>query len=495
MTLSPHGSGTGAVYTPRPLGRFVLDQARNGAGDLPAGRWIDPACGEGAFLLLLVDELAGTIPARDLPTAVEQSIFGVDVDEHACAAARNAVRRAVSAAAGVQPDDFFEGNVINADALSADLDVGDFQLVVGNPPYVSATQMAAIDKEHFLRRFSTAWGRLDLFALFIERGLQLLAPGGTLTFITPDKLLTSISCRPLRASIAKDFSVESIARFDRHDLFPGVSTVPCVTTIRRDDPRTESVCRWWDLTGEEFVAQGPPRTVPIGGDGEPWQRAMTSAERPLRLGDVVDRISVGLATGLNRCFVVSDDAAEAAGLDKRLLRPAVRGRDIQAGTIGRSGLQLLLPFSFTDDGASLVDLDADEKLRSYLMAFHRDLEQRHCVRVWNKQWYDLHDPVVSDIAALPKVLLPDVAKVPRFAPDDGQVVPLHSAYFIVPARDSGWDPWTLSAVLNDPEVAQELRQRAPTAKSGYRRFRAEILREVRLPGEPPQLTPRLLHAA
>lgn len=480
LSLASTTTPLGAVYTPGDLSEFVLDQARDEVGGLPKGRWLDPACGDGAFLVLMVRELAREVSPSELPRLVVERVHGIDVDPVACAAAAKRVRTEVERIAGPQAGDYFNANVFCADALAAD-GLGEFGLVIGNPPYVSAMSLNADDKTRFLERFATAWGRLDTYALFVELGLQLLAPGGRLTFITPDKLLTAISCRPLRARIAEDFAVESIARFDRHDLFPRVATVPCVTSIARCAPRPTAPAQWWDRAPEGFVPVDAATSVPIRDDGSPWQPTERSSSNMLELGDIADRVSVGIATGLNGCFVMSAELAAREGIDPAFLRTAIRGRDIKPGTVLDSGLRLVMPFEFRGGQPALVDLDEHPTLRTYLERFRNELENRHCVRVWNKEWYDLHDPVTCDIAALPKVVLPDVAKNPRFAPDVGTLAPLHSAYFIVPAPDSGWTPELLSAALNTDEVTSHLRRTAPTAKSGYRRFRAEVLRRVPLP--------------
>ena len=94
-----------------------------------------------------------------------------------------------------------------------------------------AVHLCAADKTRYLERFETAWGRLDLHTLFIEQGLRLLRRDGRLAYITPDKWLTAASSAPLRAFVSRCHAVRTIDRFDRHDLFPGVATVPCVTVV------------------------------------------------------------------------------------------------------------------------------------------------------------------------------------------------------------------------------------------------------------------------
>jgi len=67
---------------------------------------------------------------------------------------------------------------------------GGFDITIGNPPYVRAD----IDEEHTKMRkailnsgsFHTLWEKWDLYVPFIERGYQLLKPGGVTTMIISD---------------------------------------------------------------------------------------------------------------------------------------------------------------------------------------------------------------------------------------------------------------------------------------------------------------------
>jgi len=58
---------------------------------------------------------------------------------------------------------------------------------------------------------------------------------------------------------------------------------------------------------------------------------------------------------------------------------------------------------------------------------------------------------------------------------------MHSAYYLVPRKESAIGPRALVAALNTVAIATEIRNRAPTAKSGYRRLQAEVLRDLPIP--------------
>ncbi|CAN5287315.1 hypothetical protein BH23GEM4_BH23GEM4_17190 [soil metagenome] len=65
------------------------------------------------------------------------------------------------------------------------MDAGGFDAVIGNPPYVRSQGLAPNEKEYFADRFSAAAYQPDLFAFFVEKGVQLLGTAGRLGFIIP----------------------------------------------------------------------------------------------------------------------------------------------------------------------------------------------------------------------------------------------------------------------------------------------------------------------
>src|SRR5439155_25778739 len=78
-----------------------------------------------------------------------------------------------------------------------------------------------------------ASGRIDLYTLFIERSLTLLAPRGRLAFVTPNKCLVSVTSRPLRALLLAEGAVETIVNFRSHRVFEDAATVPCIIVFER----------------------------------------------------------------------------------------------------------------------------------------------------------------------------------------------------------------------------------------------------------------------
>lgn len=119
------------------------------APDLPPRPTVvDPACGDGRFLIAA---------ARRLPGA---RLIGYDVDPAAIDAARITLARAGVQAELVCADSLAEGALPPCDA------------VIGNPPYVRPQHLSRTVASDLWRRFDTATDKSDLFCCFVERALD-----------------------------------------------------------------------------------------------------------------------------------------------------------------------------------------------------------------------------------------------------------------------------------------------------------------------------------
>ena len=91
-------------------------------------------------------------------------------------------------------------------------DSGDgFDVVIANPPYVQIKpdKFSKGEIEEY-KNFASYNYRADLFHLFLEKGVQLLSAGGSLSMICPTIWLTLDSCAQLRGYLLKNSSVRKI---------------------------------------------------------------------------------------------------------------------------------------------------------------------------------------------------------------------------------------------------------------------------------------------
>jgi hypothetical protein len=77
-----------------------------------------------------------------------------------------------------------------------------FDIVIGNPPYGALFSSDEIN--YFKDRFRTAVWRVESYLMFIEQGIKLLKPDGSLSFIIPDTLLNLAFTQPARELLLRN---------------------------------------------------------------------------------------------------------------------------------------------------------------------------------------------------------------------------------------------------------------------------------------------------
>jgi len=369
---------------------------------------------------------------------------------------------------GVEHASFDEGDFLTSDIL----DEGQFEYIIGNPPYVPIEGLSEDEKQRYKSTFETASGRFDLYLLFFERALSLLSPGGTLSFITPEKFEYVDTATPLRRLLTSgEYHVKEIEHIDE-DAFTGLVTFPCITTVRRGESG-ETLVRLRDRTTHTTTLS----------TGESWAANIRNADlESMRtgatLGDVTERISPGIATGADDLFVFHEDEVPR-DIDDRWIRPTVSGKQLRDFDGPDADSVFICPYR--DDG-SLAD---ETELGSFgtWMERHRDrLESRSCVTKGGKAWYAWHETPPMEDVLRPKIVFKDIAKEPKFwLEETGDVIPKHSVYYLIP-RD-GVPVEELLEYLNSTEARMWMEANCQRAHNGFYRLQSRVLEDLPVPAE------------
>jgi hypothetical protein len=110
-----------------------------------------------------------------------------------------------------------------------------FDIVIGNPPYVSANNMSIHDRNFFNSYgfYKTLKGKWDLYLAFTERSLRLLEPNGFFTFIVPFGLLNQPFAEEMRKTILKDYTLHSIVDLHNNKIFENATIPSCIPLIQK----------------------------------------------------------------------------------------------------------------------------------------------------------------------------------------------------------------------------------------------------------------------
>ncbi|MBV7472971.1 Eco57I restriction-modification methylase domain-containing protein [Pseudoxanthomonas sp. PXM05] len=261
-------SELGAFYTPPPLVARLLDLAEEAGFDFTYGRVIDPACGGGAFLapvaLRMVDRAKGA-SADWLLKSLGKRLRGIEIDPFAAWMTRVLLEAAIMPLC-VKAKRRLADVVVVADALEPQ-DIGEFDLVIGNPPYGRISLPEPLRKRYARSLF----GHANLYGLFTDLALRLTKSGGVVAYLTPTSFLGGQYFKALRTLLTQEaapVAFDFVA--DRNGVFDNVLQETLLTTYVKKEkitPVTVSVLVPQGLNTARIEHIGK---VKIDVSGAPW---------------------------------------------------------------------------------------------------------------------------------------------------------------------------------------------------------------------------------
>jgi len=403
-----------------------------------------------------------------------------------------------------------------------------FDIVIGNPPWVRPHNVPPATRAALRERFTLAarpaWergaslagagagfaGQVDLAALFVERAVDLLAPGGTAALLVPAKLFHSLAGGSVRALLMARTALLHVedcsgapSAFDaatypaiivaarRHGTGPPASTHTAGESARETPT---SMTRTGVTRGATAVRWSVPVTaLPLDeSPGAPWlllpptvRRAFDSlrdAGPPLATA-LPGRPLLGVKSGLNAAFAVRvmpsvgrvgtvplhavpvENSQRRGECEAGLLRPLVRGETLTPWSLPGSGTERII---WTHDTAGSPLHVLPPHARRWLAPYRAALERRSDAR-HGAPWWSLFRTESAD-CSLPRVMWSDLARQLRaaFLPRDDATVPLNTCYVLRCSADE--DALALTALFNSALASAWLTQLAEPARGRYSRF-------------------------
>lgn len=132
------------------------------------------------------------------------------------------------------------------DVFSRPSNDGGFDIVIGNPPYISApTQIATPELNEqrqrivVSKRYKSLCEKWDLYIPFMELGLQLLCPNGLFSMIVPYPLTNQKYGKKLRKIITEQYHLLEIADLNGTKIFENATVSNCIPFIQNSQPEGE----------------------------------------------------------------------------------------------------------------------------------------------------------------------------------------------------------------------------------------------------------------
>lgn len=223
----------GLIFTPDFLVKNMLDFCGYAADAVVGRHFIDNSCGSGAFLAEAVTRYIGQaqqngMSREEIRLHLETYIHGIELDKatHAACIARLDLISSAHDIRGVKWD------ILQTNTLRTHQFDGKMDFVVGNPPYVRVHNLDDSYAEVKGYTFADS-GMTDLYLVFYEIGLRMLAPHGKLCYIAPNSWLTSLAGQKLREYVLKVKNLAAVIDLEHFQPFKA-ATYTLITLFQGD---------------------------------------------------------------------------------------------------------------------------------------------------------------------------------------------------------------------------------------------------------------------
>ncbi len=537
----------GVYYTPAALVDYIVFRTLGKiCSILPEQiqhlRILDPSCGCGAFLIASLRFLLKCFEERDDSkkpifsklqkslNLLKSSIYGVDIDRRSIYWTRRLLLLTIwdfCIRKGIDRKDIsklyfptFEGNLICRNFLDEDfLKEKAFNVLIGGPPFVRVKELYKTDPvraNNYKERFKTARsGQFDLYMLFIEKSIELLANQGYLGMSVSNTFLRSGSGGTLRKLIKNNCNIEEIVEFEDSRLYSDalvqVATIIFQKTAKKNAAKYVLVKGEGDLRrklseickGESNVLLQVNDIHPSVFASEHWKISSTSENslllkiysKSVPLVTLPVQIRLGAATGADEVFLLNKfeylDSntllAESRFLkdvflfESSILRPILRGRNIKSYDNLKAETMCVFPYDKT--GNLITEDILKTNYRStykYLKLCQSYLSSKKLKE--NQIWYSfrgIND--ISHIIQSPKILGSVINSGGGFTLDENQDFLCSNSVVLVYPNKNIVNPYFLLAVLNSNIFRFWIKNLMPRLGFGWYSYRINVLREFPVP--------------
>ena len=370
-----------------------------------------------------------------------------------------------------------------------------FDIALANPPYIQLQKDGGkLGNLYKNSGYETFVRTGDVYQLFYERGCQLLRSSyGLLAYITSNSWLRAEYGKRLRRLFSENHTPLSLLDLGK-DVFDSAIVDSSVLLLRTgsangafravdmdgvpngDFPPDESLWGWVRPSGE----------TPWSILSPPEQRVMDkmlAKGTPLKEWDVF--IYRGVTTGYNQAFIIDEVTKDGlVAKDSRsyeVIKPILRGRDIQRFTAPRAGRWLVA--TFPSLGMNIEDYPA---IKEHLLSFGKDrLEQSgkqladggRSRKRTRHSWFELQDATAYYREfAKEKLFWMDLTDQGRFAYDDGETFCGDTGFMMI-----GESLKYLCATLNSSVMTWFMQSASLTSGMGTTRWKKFAVERLPIP--------------
>ena len=259
-------------------------------------------------------------------------------------------------------------NLYNEDFL--DYTNKDFDLIVGNPPYVRIHNLDNSMREK-IKNYEFSTGNTDLYVIFFEKCIKILNESGRLIFITPNSYIKNTSQKTFRKYLCENKLIEKIIDFGSNKVFKNADTYTAITYLNKVNNKDFFIYEKSDMEKTNSLTN-------ILFNTSDWTLNKNTKNK---LGNIC-KVQYGFATNADKIFI-KDNFND---LEKEILRDIVKGSKIDTTNVQK----IIFPYKKKDEKyIPFTEQELKEKFPKaykYLLEHKTELESRSLES--NTSWFE-----------------------------------------------------------------------------------------------------------
>jgi adenine-specific DNA-methyltransferase len=386
-----------------------------------------------------------------------------------------------------------------------------FDIVIGNPPYIALQRMDDKAKKALQKiKYRTFENTGDIYALFYERGQQLLKINGILSYITSRQWMQASYGKSLRKFLIDESNPIQLIDFGQVKIFDGATVFVNILLLQKGQNQNNlSACLIPTDYDVEFTSLSTffdTNKLNITELSEnTWEISKTQnvnekieiIGKPLSKWDDIEFFR-GITSGFNEAFHIEEPTKiELINLNAKnseIIKPLLRGKDIKRyGFEYTNWYTLFIPWHFplhndksianSSDKAELAFQNQYPAVYNHLLQYKNELSNRNQTETGIRyEWYALqrYGADFWENYEKPKIVWIEISDRANYAYDDKGMYLTNSAYFLTCKNDNVSLKYLL-ALLNSKVADYYFSQKTARIAGGRMRYTKQYVERIPIP--------------
>lgn len=418
----------------------------------------------------------------------------------------------------ISREDLFSNNMFGITDIKAfdwkkEFPFNGFDCIIGNPPYIKTQEMQKFQPEvvELYKKIFTSGkaGNLDIYVLFIEKGLQLLNEDGLLGYICPHKFFNSNYGVAIRNIVKEKRNIQKILHFGVNQIFENATTYTCLLFLGQNanvdfdyfefksetKEMQEKVEKGISYFPVEFTKLSQENWVFVNSENDSFLDTMCKGNSLLE--EITTNIFQGPKAGADPVFIikmikegskVSECYSSTIGvnfkIENSIIKPYVKGKFIKRYSIDRNDEYIIFPYS--QDGKLIEENNLREKYPlAYEYLSNKENKKILLAREegrFKNIWWSYSRPQNMQILNSFKLLTPFNAFNASYSLDDkGDFIfsaGVSGAYGILLKKELNISYYYLLGLLNSKPLDRFLKTISTALRGAYYSYENKYIRQL-----------------